>query len=70
MHFEHALSKTPFRPFFHKSNPSSGGRRTVSVADYYVNEKFSFDGIHSANLRVLVDLGGDSFWSLDLVRFE
>ena len=67
VHYQHALSKTPFKPFFHKSYASLGSRRNLNVAAYYVNEDYEFDGRHGANLRVVVDFGGDAFWSLDMV---
>lgn len=70
MHYTHAMSPTPLKPFFHKSYASLGTRRNLNVAGYYVNDKFAFDGLHSGNLRVLVDMGGPSYWSVDMVRIR
>lgn len=67
MHYTHAMSSTPLKPFFHKSFPSLGSKRTLNVAGYYINEDYELDGVYSANFRVLVDMGGDSYYSIDMV---
>ncbi len=66
MHYRHSFSGTPLAPFFHRSYPSHGTRRNLNVAGYYLDDDFSFKGVHSGNLRVVVELGGPSFWSIDM----
>lgn len=61
------FSETPFKLFFDRVIPSHGNRRTVNVAIPNLRTK-SFDAIHSANLRLIIDMDekGKSYFIQDL----
>ena len=59
----------PFSEFFfgrlyEKEYPADGNRRTVNVAiPNFRTQKL--DAVHSANLRLIIEMGGEAIWSLD-----
>ncbi len=76
MHFKNTFSQTPLKPFFHKSYPSAGSRRSLDIALYYSAAESGFDALHSANQRFIVELGPNdksskdsppTYWMMDMV---
>lgn len=53
-HYKHALTRSPLKPFFHKSYAAPGSRRSLNVAVYYSVAESGFDSLHSPNQRVIV----------------
>ena len=53
MHYKHIFSGSNIlKPLFHKSYASDGSRRTLNVALYSLADS-GFDGVHSANIRMI-----------------
>ena len=65
MKYRHVpFSDLPFGWIYEKEFPADGNRRTVNVAipNFRTHE---LDGVHSANLRVICEMGGEGLWSFD-----